>query len=83
MIAEKKAALLETGTAAKNKFHKEPYLKAEPLSSLKIKIGQECVCWQRKEITLCASLDQEILQDGHNEAFSSVESKNIKRGYIG
>lgn len=44
----------------------------------------ECVCWQRKEVTLCTDLacplyavrPYQLPQNGHDGGFSGAESKN-------
>ena len=77
------------------KAYKGIYKKAVQGKSLRAAVNAqclECTGWQRKEITLCTAKAcplyairpyQEILQAGHNEAFSAVESKNSEQGYIG
>jgi hypothetical protein len=52
----------------------------------------ECVCWQRKEVTLCTDLAcslyavrpyQEISQNAHNGGFNGAESTNSAPKDIG
>ncbi len=68
------------------KAYRRIYKQAVTGKSLRAAVNAQCLMccgYQRKEVTLCTDLAcplyavrpyQEILQDGHNEAFSSVES---------
>jgi hypothetical protein len=68
--------------------YKATYDRAIKGKSLRAAINAqclECVCWQRKEITLCTDLAcslytvrpyQDFSQTGHNGQFSNTESKN-------
>lgn len=74
------------------KAYRATYKKAIQGKSLRAAINAQClmcVCWQRKEITLCSDLAcplyavrpyQRISQKAHQDRFSSVESKKLIEG---
>jgi hypothetical protein len=77
------------------KAYRKTYDKAVKGKSLRAAVNaqcQECVFYQIDEIRNCSDLAcplyavrpyQGISQDGHNEAFSSIESKNSEQKDIG
>ena len=85
---------IERRLAGIPKAYRGIYKKAIQGKSLRACINAQCLMccgYQRKEVTLCSDLAcplwtvkpyQEILQDGHNEAFSGAESKNTGQGVV-
>jgi hypothetical protein len=85
---------IEQRLAGIPKAYRGIYKKAVQGKSLRACVNAQClmcVYWQREEVRLCTDLacplyavrPYQILQDGHNEAFSGAESKNTGQGYIG
>jgi len=89
--SEKRSEQIVKRRAQIPRVYKATYDRAVEGKSLRAAINAqclECVCWQRKEVQLCTSLScplyavrpYRISQDGHNEGFGGVESKNSAGG---